>query len=257
MIVSSRPPLVIDGTEAMARPAAPDVDLGAPARAQDLPVAHEVAPRLDRPSSSPPVPRRRSLPRRTHLDSAPTARRAVRAGLQVLGSSRPAAISCVQPAGARHRTTDANVGGPKQRESATCRACQPTAGAANGNWRGGRTLHKAGYVMRRAPAHPRSSNKTPYVFEHILVMEELLGRYLTEGESVHHQNGVRDDNRPENLELWVRPQPPGIRAEDAVAWAREILARYDDMKSGSSGDSSVASPSAGTSGSSRNAQALD
>ena len=63
------------------------------------------------------------------------------------------------------------------------------------------------------------------MFEHILVAEEMLGRYLLEGETVHHRNGVCDDNRPENLELWVRPQPSGIRASDAVAWALEIIQR--------------------------------
>jgi hypothetical protein len=67
------------------------------------------------------------------------------------------------------------------------------------------------------------------VFEHILVAEELLRRYLVEGESVHHINGIRDDNRPENLELWTRPQPSGIRVSDAIAWARSIYTRYADV----------------------------
>jgi hypothetical protein len=64
------------------------------------------------------------------------------------------------------------------------------------------------------------------VFERILVMEQLLGRHMLPEESVHHRNGVKDDNRPENLALWTRPQPAGIRVTDAIAWAHEILDRY-------------------------------
>lgn len=57
-------------------------------------------------------------------------------------------------------------------------------------------------------------------------MEDHLGRRLGPDESIHHLNGVRDDSRLTNLELWVKPQPIGIRATDAVAWAKEILTRY-------------------------------
>jgi len=79
--------------------------------------------------------------------------------------------------------------------------------------------------MIRAPGHPRAV-RNPYVFEHIIVAERQLGRFLVKGESVHHINGIRDDNRPQNLELWTRPQPSGIRVSDAIDWARAIYDLY-------------------------------
>jgi hypothetical protein len=73
-----------------------------------------------------------------------------------------------------------------------------------------------------------------FVPEHRHVMEQKIGRSLIKGENVHHVNGIRNDNRPENLELWLRAQPHGQRVEDKIAWAKELLSLYvphDELQS--------------------------
>jgi hypothetical protein len=71
----------------------------------------------------------------------------------------------------------------------------------------------SGYVRILAPDHPWAT-KAGYVREHRLVMEQTLGRFLLPTEHVHHKNGNRSDNCLENLELWKRQQPFGVRAAD-------------------------------------------
>ncbi len=61
-------------------------------------------------------------------------------------------------------------------------------------------------------------------------MEQMLGRELLPDERVHHKNGIRSDNHPENLELWLVGHPPGQRVEDVIAWARGVLNRYSDLE---------------------------
>jgi len=93
-------------------------------------------------------------------------------------------------------------------------------------WKGGKHTDRLGYVQVWQPDHP-NARMAGYIHEHRLIMSEYLGRPLETFENVHHINGKRDDNRIDNLELWVTMQPSGQRPEDLVKYAHEVLNLYE------------------------------
>src|SRR3990167_2240705 len=99
---------------------------------------------------------------------------------------------------------------PYRKESKYCSlACYQSSGDIklygrgenHPQWRGGRQKMGLGYIQIYMPEHP-NADKRGRILEHRLVMERTLGRKLNKGEIVHHKNGVRGDNRPENLKLY-------------------------------------------------------
>lgn len=90
-----------------------------------------------------------------------------------------------------------------------------------------KATNPAGYVLVFVGKDYPGAAKSGHILEHRKVMQDMLGRPLLASENVHHINGVRDDNRPENLELWSTWQPQGQRVEDKIRWAREFLAFYE------------------------------
>ena len=124
------------------------------------------------------------------------------------------------------RQTEATGGSLRSGHTKSCGCynrdrAKERAGPKHPSWKGGRGRNPDGYMM--AYAGPGRSR----VMEHRVIMEKYLNRPLFPDEQVHHRNGLRSDNRIENLELKVGPHGKGMDAKDAVDWAKEILNRYE------------------------------
>ena len=76
------------------------------------------------------------------------------------------------------------------------------SGYKHPNWKGGKSITPCGYTLIYCPHHPQRDERN-YVFEHRLVMEKYLKRYLKSEEVVHHVNGIKTDNRIKNLRLFI------------------------------------------------------
>ena len=88
-----------------------------------------------------------------------------------------------------------------------------------------RHYNDKGYIYCFFPEHPNAM-KGGVLAEHVYVMAEKLRRPLKKGEFPHHKNGIHDDNKPENLELWHKGHPSGQRVSDKLIWAREFIDDY-------------------------------
>jgi len=87
-------------------------------------------------------------------------------------------------------------------------------GKGNSNWHGGKYLDDKGYVRVRMTQHPYQVHG--YVYEHRLVLEEVLGRYLRSWESCHHINEIKEDNRAENIYLCTVSEHSSMHREGHV-----------------------------------------
>lgn len=89
-------------------------------------------------------------------------------------------------------------------------------------WKGGKHICSNGYVEVYCPEHPKAKSRK-YVYEHILVMEKQLGRYLAPDEVVHHINEIKTDNRLENLRLMTNSEHVALHGYKSKGKSKNIL----------------------------------
>jgi hypothetical protein len=88
------------------------------------------------------------------------------------------------------------------------------------------SIDSSGYKTITVRGHPNQMDLKGRIREHVFIMSNHIGRPLSKEENVHHKNGIRTDNRIENLELWHKGQPPGQRVDDKIEWAIDFLKQY-------------------------------
>lgn len=75
-------------------------------------------------------------------------------------------------------------------------------GEINGQWKGGRVLASNGYILIRVGVNHHLSDVRGYAYEHRIVAEQKIGRRLESGEVVHHKDGDKTNNNPDNIDVF-------------------------------------------------------